>query len=304
MAKKILITGASGLLGGNLAFAYRHKYEVLGICHEHKVEMDRVEYVDIDLLDALALKKVVDEFRPDVVIHCAALSNVEKCEEDKTLACRLNVDLTKNVVKSLENTKSHLLHISTDAVYGGIEGNFDENKVAPLNYYGETKLLAERAALDYKDSVILRTNLFGWNVQKKLSLSEWIIDSLKNGKVINGFVDAVFSSIYTFLMAGILEEVFNRKLKGVYNLGSSDSMSKYDFALRIAETFQFDKNLIKKISVDNFTFIAKRGKDMSMNVKKIERDLGVDLPTIDDSISGFYNDYKNNIQTKLRMCLR
>lgn len=303
MRKKILITGMSGLLGSNLAFAYKDKHSVLGTYHDHEVGIGDVKAIKLDLFNLAKLKELIAAFRPDVLVHCAALSDVDKCEGDKALAYRSNVEVTKNVVKSLENTEAQLVHISTDAAYDAIDGNSDESRTDPVNYYGQTKLLGEKIASGYENSLILRTNFFGWNVQKKFSLSEWIIDSLKNGKTIKAFSDVVFSSIYTFFLAVILEKAFYKRLNGIYNLGSSDSMSKYNFALRLADVFQLDNNLIKKISVDEYCFAAKRCKNTSLNIRKIENDLKISIPTINDSISAFYKDYRGNIQAKLRECL-
>jgi len=301
MKKKILITGASGLLGSNLALAYKDKYEVAGIYNQHKIKIGGVEIINLDLLDRSRLKRLIDDFNPDVIIHSAALSDVDKCETDKALADRLNIEATENIVRSLGNAGPYLIYVSTDAVYDGIKGNFGEDDEAnPINHYARTKLLGEKTALKYKDSMVARTNFFGWNIQDKFSLSEWAFHSLSNKKPIKGFKDVYFSAMYTFFVADILEKVFNTGLNGIYNLGSSDSMSKYDFALRIAETFNLNKSLIEKISVDDFDFTAKRSKNVSMNVKKIEKAINFGMPAMDLSISAFYKDYKDGIQSKLK----
>ncbi len=297
---RILITGVSGLLGSNLAFAYRDKYKVLGIYHTHKVNIEGIRAVNLNLLDADKIDELINKFHPDVLIHCAALTDVDRCEEDKTLAYQLNVEVTKNVVRSLEKARCQLVYISTDSVYDGTKGDFQEEQVNPINYYGQTKLLGEKFALDYKDTLIIRTNFFGWNIQEKFSLAEWILNSLKNGKPINAFYDVIFSSIYTKFLAEILYEAFHKNLNGIYNLGSTDSLSKHDFAMRISEIFQLNKHLINKISVDSFPFKAKRGKNLSLDVRKIQDALDIRLPKIEDSIKAFYKDYTSNFQGNMK----
>lgn len=300
MKKKVLITGVSGLLGSNLAFAYKDKYEVAGVCNQHKVKMEGIKIAYMDLLDQGRFKTLADQFNPDIIIHSAALSNVDKCEEDKTLADRMNIAVTENIVKSLADTTPYLIYISTDAVYDGIKGNFSEDEANPINHYAKTKLLGEKEALRYKNTMVARTNFFGWNIQDKLSLSEWVLHSLSSKKNIKGFRDVNFSAIYTFYLADMLEKVFENKLHGIYNLGSSDSMSKYDFAVRIAKTFKLDKDLIKEVSVDESGLPVRRSKNMGMNVKKIEKAINVDMPAMELSIAAFYRDYKDGIQSKLK----
>lgn len=297
---KILITGLSGLLGNNLAFAYRNKYGIAGVYNNHKVDIGRVEGVGMNLLDRSSLSRLTAEFQPEIVIHCAALSDVDRCEEDKKLAYDLNVEITKNITEYSKKHNSHLIYISTDCVYDGREGNLKEENVNPVNYYGETKLLGEKAALEYSNTLVIRTNFFGRNVQKKFSLAEWVLYSLSKNKTINGFGDAIFSAMYTFLLADVMEKAFVKGLKGIYNLASSDNMSKYDFAVSIADIFKLNKALIKKTTIEAFGFKAKRAKNMGLNIDKISKDLSITLPTMMDSIIAFHRDYNNEARNDMR----
>ena len=123
-------------------------------------------------------------------------------------------------------------------MYDGINGDFSEDdEVSPQNYYGETKLRGEQEALKKDKALILRTNIFGWNVQNKKSLGEWVLDELLSNRKIEGFVDAYFSSIYTLELAKIIDIALKLKLCGVFNCGSADFCSKYEFALKISAWF-------------------------------------------------------------------
>lgn len=299
---KILITGLSGLLGNSLAFVYRDRYEVAGIYNSHRVDIDGVKVVCADLSDGPVLSKIPAGQKPDIIIHCAALPNVDQCEEDKKLAYKLNIGVTKNITEYSKRINAYLVYISTDCVYDGVKGNFKEEDVNPINYYGETKLAGERAALEYENTFVARTNFFGMNIQRKLNLAEWILYSLKNNDRINGFSDVFFSAMYTGLLSNILEKVFTKGLKGVYNIASADSMSKYDFAVSLADRFNLDKGLIKKMSVDEFGFKAKRGKNMSLDTGKISKGLGMAMPSMSDSIARFCRDYKANRADNIRRC--
>ncbi len=289
----MLITGVSGLLGNNLAYYFKNKYEILGFYCSHPVSMAGIKTEKLDLLDKSSLKKIIQEFKPSVIIHCASLANVDRCENDPEIASKINVLSTKNIVEIIANKDTTLVYISSDSVYDGVLGNFSEiDSINPLNCYGRTKYEGELEVLKEENCIIFRTNFFGWNIQDKKSIGEWILDELKAGRQIKGFNDAYFSSIYTFELAKVIDIAIQNQLHGVYNCGSADSCSKYEFSLKIANRFSFESKSIVPSSIDDFPFKAKRGKNLSLNVSKLQKSLDYRLPTIDQSIDEFYKDYR------------
>ena len=162
----------------------------------------------------------------------------------------------------------------------------------------------ELESLKIRNSLILRTNFFGWNIQNKNSLGEWILEALKGKKPINGFKDAYFSSIYTMELARLIDIAIKENITGVYNCGSIDSCSKYDFCLRIADVFGFDRGLVTPISIDDFNFHVNRGKNLSLNVHKLQKNLNAKIKTINDSIQAFYNDYTRGFHQKIKDYLK
>jgi perosamine synthetase len=290
---KMLITGVSGLLGNDLAGYFKEKYEILGLYYSHPVAIKGIVTEKCDISDDSLLKDLIKDFRPSVIIHCASLTNIEQCETDRSLTRKVNVLSTRNIIDAISGMDARLIYISTDAVYDGIKGNFSENDtVNPLNYYGLSKYEGELEVLKRENSLVLRTNIFGWNIQNKLSLGEWILEELKAGRKINCFKDAYFSTIYTLELARVIDIAIQNNLGGLYNCGGTDSCSKYEFALKIASCFGFDKTLIVPISMDDFGFKAKRGKKLTLNVNKLQKELDYKLPTIEQSIKSFYKDYK------------
>ncbi|MBU0477144.1 UDP-4-amino-4,6-dideoxy-N-acetyl-beta-L-altrosamine transaminase [bacterium] len=299
--RRLLITGVSGLLGNNLAYYFKDKYNILGMYNSHPVIIDNVRTKRADIISATLFNKTVNEFMPDVVIHCASLTDIDFCEMNRELTDRINVFGTKVVTNSIKSNDVKLIYISTDSVYDGIKGNFSENDaVNPRNYYGLTKYRGEQIVLKKLNSLILRTNLFGWNIQDKDSLAEWILTELSNNRHINGFKDACFSSIYTFEFARILDRIIDKDLTGIYNCASKSSLSKYEFAAHIANRFNLNKSLIKPISIDEFKFKAKRGKKLTLNVDKLESKLNCVLPTIGMSIESFFRDFKKSLPEKIK----
>jgi UDP-4-amino-4,6-dideoxy-N-acetyl-beta-L-altrosamine transaminase len=187
-------------------------------------------------------------------------------------------------------------------VYDGSRGNFseDDNNISPQNYYGVTKYEGELEVRKKEHSLILRTNLFGWNIQNKQSLGEWILAALRAKQKINCFEDAYFSSIYTLELARVIDISIKENLTGVYNCGGLNPCSKYEFALKIADCFGLDKTLVQPISIEDFNFKAKRGKNLSLNVHKIQKALNYRLPTMDQSIEAFYRDSKCGLPEEMK----
>lgn len=298
---RLLITGVSGLLGNNLAYYFKDKYEILGLYNSHPVIINGIRTERCDISHKDSIKRIIHEFNPSIIMHCASLTNVDQCETEKDATEKINVLSTKYLVNSIKNKDIKLIYISTDAVYDGIKGDFSEDdNINPLNYYGLSKYEGELEVAKKKDSLVFRTNIFGWNIQDKKSLGEWVLDKLKTNQNITGFKDAFFSSIYTLEFARIIDIAIHRDLSGVYNCGSADTCSKYEFAIKIADCFGFDKTLITPISIDDFSFTAKRGKNLTMNVFKLKKQLKVHLPSIEESLEDFYMDYRNGLPDRLR----
>ena len=302
MLPKALITGISGLLGNNLALFFREKYDVLGLFNNNPVKISGIDVKRCDLSDKESVLSIIDHFSPNIILHCASLTAIDQCENFPEKADEANVTATQNLVDSLADLPaSKLVYISTESVYGGQKGSFQEcDQPAPYNYYGKSKLEGEHVVLKKEDSLVLRTNIFGWNIQDKTSLGEWVLKELKEGNKIKGFTDACVSTIYTCELAKIIYLSLKKELSGIYNCASKDSCSKYEFALKLAHWFVYDKDLIQPITIDQFNFKTKRVKDLSLCVNKIEKDLDFHLPTIDHSVEGFYRDYHSGIPFQIK----
>lgn len=300
--KRLLITGVSGLLGNNLAYVFNDRYNVLGLYNRHAFDIEGIKTQKTDLLDKKAVQKVIRQFDPDIVVHCAAISDVDLCEKRKDWAVEVNVEATNNIVKSLKGRKTKLVYISTDLVYSESNGRalMEKDKLDPVNHYGQTKYQGELKALKHKDVLILRINIFGWNIQKKFSLAEWVLHELSRNKKINGFKDTIFSGIYTFDLAEVLDKAIAKRLKGIYNVGSRNSMSKFDFAVNLAELFGYNKSLIVPALAEDVPLRAKRRKNLSLDVRKMEKDLKIKLPTMEQSLKNFYDDFQAKITNKIR----
>ncbi len=300
--KKMLITGASGMLGSNLAYYFREFYHVTGLYNENVAVMNGVDMKRVDITSGKELNSIMDQVGPDVIIHCVGLTNVDTCEIDHEKADMLNVTGTRILVDSLKSLKTKLIYISSDSVYDGKKGNFRETDAAdPQNYYGVTKYLGELETLKAENSLVIRTNFFGWNIrQNRHSLAEWILHELSSGNRIQGFHDAFFSSLYTFDLAKMLGVALDFDLAGIFNFGSLEPLSKHQFAVEVSRVFGFNGSLIKAISIDDFELKAKRGKNLSLNVDKFIQATGYMPSTLYQSISNFHHDYLSGLPGKIR----
>lgn len=290
--KKLLITGVSGLLGSNLAYYFKDQYEVLGIFNQHPFHPSWCRTEQADLSRPEACQRLVCSFHPDLCIHCAALADIDRCENEKSLAYKANVEVTRLLTCALEGMPCKFVFISTDAVYGAGGGHaVEDDPVQPLNYYAETKLCAERDVGCYPDALIARTSFFGWGFgDSRLSIAEWALKELSAGRKVYGFTDVITSSIYIFALAELLEKAFARNLTGIFNFASSDSVSKDSLIRTIARLFALDTALIDAVSIDQFPLRVPRSKDLGLSVRKLSQALGVVLPTVEEGLERFYQD--------------
>lgn len=285
---RVYITGIAGLLGANLAFLLRDDFDIGGV-DIYPVVFRGVQSDVYDLLSTSSLERRLIELRPKVVIHCAALVDVDHCERHPDEALRLNTGLTDTLSELCARLGSKLIFISTDAVFDGQkEGPYTEDdSPSPLNVYGRSKLLAEHTALRHEGNVVLRTNIYGWNYRAKQSFGEWIYNSLAKGDALRMFADVVFSPILVNELATAVVGVVTRNLRGLFHAGGTGQISKYEFGVRLKRVFDLKSGEIVKASVDDFGFAAKRAKNMSLDSSRLARELGFRSSTPAESITKF-----------------
>lgn len=303
----IFITGGSGLLGCALAFELIKKNEVINGYHNNYIDIKNNNFssVNIDICDINSLK-IIENLSPDVIIHTVALTDLEYCEKNPEIAYKINVEGTENILRVAKNCTAKLMFICTDYIFDGKKGNYSESdKPNPLSVYAKTKLQGEELIKKkYDDFISIRTSLYGWSLNK-LSFASWIVNSLRENKRLSLLSDQISSMLFTNDFAKILSEMLEYNLKGIYNVASSDSMSKYNFALKIAEIFNSNKNLIEPVILDNlikkFSLSANRPKNVSLNVAKIENELGRKMPSI---IEGIISMKKKEFEFKKRVIVK
>ena len=274
MAKKrLLITGANGLLGNKAVVLASRNYEVMPLHHAKPLHDNSLE---VDIVNKEQVLSIFRKLRPNAVIHAAAETNVDKCETQKERALNVNVKGTQNVAEACDEVGAKLVHISTDYVFDGEKGHYkEEDKPNPISYYGLTKLEGERQVVAHcKNYVILRTSvLYGWHPWKQ-NFATWVISQLRQNKEISVVEDHYNTPTLADNLAEMILQALQRDLKGLYHASGSERISRYEFAKKIAESFQLDSNLIKPAKMSQLAaWIAKRPKDSSLSTDKIRKQL-------------------------------
>jgi dTDP-4-dehydrorhamnose reductase len=299
----IVVTGASGLLGANFVSCARdHGREVVGICHRHMIEMPQVPMFAVDLTEPSAMRQLLMRLRPESIVHCAATTNVDWCEDHPQEAERLNGKASGDLAEIAAELDARFLYVSTDAVFDGKAGNYSErDQPFPVNAYARSKLNGERQVSDrHPQPAVARVNLYGWNAQNKFSLAEWVLDRLTEGLPVPGFTDVYFTPILASDLAEILLTMLERGLTGVYHVGGSERISKYDFARLLAESFGFEPGRISPARLAEAGLRASRPPDVSLNTTKTRAALARELPDVMSGVRRFRQQRENGHARRLK----
>ena len=289
LRKKIVaVTGANGMLG-NAFCAFLEKDNVVLALHRDEIcYAPCMQDFSVELSDRRRVKEVLSQIQPDIMVHCAGSIDVDRCEQNPEFAYESNVLATKNVLAGCED-RTKVVYISTDQVYGERDNRIETSgDLNPINVYGETKLNGEQAVLEHRsDSIVARTNVFGWNVKPgRVSSAEKIFHALKGGSHIALFNDYEFSPIFSQSVVSAIVALCMMKFSGIINICSPVSCSKYEFGMEMARLAGYRLNLINRESLDSHGFLAKRPGNLALPVKKCE-ELGVTLPNYIESLQQF-----------------
>jgi dTDP-4-dehydrorhamnose reductase len=298
---RILVTGVSGLLGINLAMESSKRHEVYGVFNTNPLVNPLFNCISADLLGKDVFAEVFEQIQPDWVIHCAALANLDDCEDDPAFAEVMNSELPGEVAR-VTYGRAGLIHISTDAVFDGSRGDYtEEDEPNPLSVYGRTKLAGEWAVMDANpDAIIARVNLFGWSSRGKRSLSEFFFYNMQAGKPVKGFTDVLFCPLLANDLVATLMQMVQQKLSGLYHVVGSKRVSKYDFGLAVARTCGLDEHLISPISVKDFGLKATRANNLILKNDKLAGILPNPIPDYSTGLGRFYELYQQGYPQVLR----
>jgi len=299
---RFLVTGASGLLGLNLCMQISSKSEVFGIVNQVSLINTPFPVIKKDLGDLNEIRLLVDSIKPDTIIHCAAMANIDQCESQPDLAFRLNAELPGELARLSQKLGIKLVHISTDAVFDGIKGNYSETDLPnPLGVYAKTKLSGENLVKDNNlDAIIARVNFYGYSITGQRSLSEFFLNNLLSKKPMMGFTDVYFCPLLVNDLVDILLDMVTADLKGIFHTLSSESLTKYEFGCRIANRFNLDQNLIKPVSVMESELKATRSLNLNLQTQKLSSVMNRILPDQQTGINRLFSLYKDGFPETIK----
>ncbi len=246
------------------------------------------DWVHTDINDASRLKTAVYRAKPDVIVHMASSVAVNDCEkpEAREPIRRLHVGVSADLAEVARELRAQLIYISTESVFDGRKAGLytEADPVNPLNYYARTKHEGELAALQHERTLILRTNIFGWRTDGALSFGEWVLEGLRKQERRTMFTDVLFSPLSTYLAADTIGRCIERELTGLFHAGGADTLSKFDFAIRMANRLKLSTESLIPCRIDSVQMGAPRPKNTGIDSSKLAAALGQPSPTLDQSI--------------------
>lgn len=239
----------------------------------------------VDICNIDSIMTIADKKKPDLIINCAANTDVDYLEKNPKIGYSINSEGAKNVAKVANAKGIKLIHISSDQIFDGKKGWYTEtDKPNPVNVYGKTKLLAEQLIQkESKNFVIVRTNFFGFD-KRGGNLLNWIIKTLKEGREIVGFDDISFTPLEISNLSKLIAELCMLDYNGILHLSSDEKITKYKFVLMAADVFSLNKNLIKKGKIEDLDLIATRPKNISLSNKTAKRKLHAKIIGLKESM--------------------
>jgi dTDP-4-dehydrorhamnose reductase len=303
---RLLVTGVSGLLGLNLALQVADRFQVTGVLRGKRCILANgrapFETALADLTLPGEAGRLLEQVQPDVLVHCAALTNVDHCEADPQEAERVNAWLPGELARAAARVGVHMVHISSDAIFDGRRGNYTEADAPnPINVYARTKLEGERAVeAANPDALIARMNFYGWSWQGTRSLAEFFFNKLAAGQPVSGFTDLVFCPLLVNDMIEILLRMIELRLSGIYHVVSSEYQSKFAFARMLAREFGFDEELVSPASHKTGGLVAARSPLLTLRSDKLARALGRELPAQEPGMRRFVELYRRGFPQALR----
>jgi len=256
----VLITGSNGQLGSHFNNINDSLFNIIPSYYKKKSS-----FVSLDINNGEDVKDAIKTYNPDIIINAAAITDVDFCEKNKSLARNVNVQGLRNLIKySSSDTK--IIQISTDYIYDGKEGMYNEKSFPnPLNYYGKTKLEAENILLSSnKKFIIIRISTLYSNYSN--NFYQWIVTNLKNNNVLNIVDDQISNPCYSLNLVNLIFDLILLDYTGKINFGSINNLSRYNFALEIANSIGLNNNLIKLSKTKNLNLLSKRPLNTSFDL--------------------------------------
>ena len=279
--RSILITGAFGQVGSVLKRIMCQDYE---LTLTNRSIPSGEKGINLDIRNAVVLKEVIKAVQPDVLIHLAAMTSVDGCELEPEKAAEANIAGVEHICSEYSG---HVIYLSTDYVFNGKNGPYSEtDPTDPINVYGATKLAGERILLENNpDHLVLRCNVvYDYNPYTKASFLNWVIESLQNKKEIRVVEDQINNPTWAESLAKTIVFCMEKEISGTAHWGDADYMNRYDFAIKIANTFNLNTDLIKPITTEELKQPAQRPLNSGLKTDYLKSRLGITPPAVEECL--------------------
>jgi dTDP-4-dehydrorhamnose reductase len=271
--KKLLVFGANGLLGQSVIRRFKQDFVVISSSLNKKASFDYTDipYYQTDLTVRYDVADLMNEVKPDIIINTAAMTDVDLCESEREAAWKVNVKAIENILESCRNLNPVIVQISADYVFDGTNAPYGEtDTMNPINYYGRSKMSAENIIKNSSfEYIIARTQvLYGTGNSVRNNFVTWVINALRNNEKISVVNDQRGTPTYVHDLSEGIYKLIQQKEFGLYHISGSDSISRYDFALKIAEIFNLNADLIEEIDSEQLHQAALRPANSSFTQNK------------------------------------
>ncbi|MER3463343.1 MAG: NAD(P)-dependent oxidoreductase [Chitinophagaceae bacterium] len=289
--KKVLVTGANGFVGYYLIRQLLEKNNFViatGIGAKRlPFRSHLLAYEEMDIVDKKAVSKVFEKHSPIVVVHSAAISKPDECESNRDLAYTINVEGTINLLKAAALQKAFFIFLSTDFVFDGENGMYsEEDSLKAVNYYGETKIIAERnvKAYTYLWSIVRTVLVYGASFSGRENIVTSVAKALQKGDRLSIYDDQVRTPTYVEDLAKGIIAIIEKEATGIYHISGKDFRTPYQIAVEVAEYLGLDKTLISKVTRENFVQPALRPLKTGFDITKVRKDLGYEPISFEEGL--------------------
>lgn len=300
---RLLVTGGSGMLGSNVAYLSRDRFATRFTFRSHPVSIPKCSGIKVDLQDCIAVKRAIETYRPNLIIHTAALLPAKLCEDDPVLARGINTDGVRHVCGAAKEIGAKLIHISTDWVFDGAAERYsEEDRTDPINEYGRSKLEGEQiiqeSGVNY---CIVRTSIYGWNLRPgKLCYLETALETVRKDEEFPAPMDQYFAPILVNSLAEALFEIYEKDISGVLHVTGSEACSRYEFCRTAAEVFGLRPDLVRPVVLSDKYFGVQVPRHQTLDITKAKSLLATRLPGNWEGLVAMRELWDNGYVSRLR----
>lgn len=291
---KVIITGANGFLGQHLSlYMLKEKYDVSAISRgEKRIPLPELPFYSVDLTDKMQVFAIIDKIKPETIIHTAAMSKPDECHTDREACLLNNVTATQNLVDAAERVSARFIYFSTDFIFGEGGPHAENTQPNPLNFYGESKLMAEQIVQTsgLETNIVRPVFIYGahWEGMRP-SFIQWVKQNLNANKPIKVVTDQKRTPTYVGDICKGIDLLLHSKSTETFHFAGADIISPYEMALTVAKVLDLPEDLILPVTADTFPEIVKRAKDSGLTIENAQKILNYQPISFEEGVRRSFN---------------